>query len=166
MAVPELRPSTRHLAAVHPIPRNVLGDGDVLTLAPHAGVEVPVLELAQADVEAITAMGIDGWLADQLAPHPGDGVGGIDDSRAAGVDPDAIAGMERSLNDVREAIRSLKPAESFAGFEQAIRNGVARVARTVRNVEWFEATEIRGHVTDGEVDAFQVTLKVGFRLED
>ena len=50
--------------------------------------------------------------------------------------------------------------------QQAIRNGVARVARTVRNVEWFEATEIRGHVTDGEVDAFQVTLKVGFRLED
>ena len=50
--------------------------------------------------------------------------------------------------------------------QQAIRNGVARVSRTVRNVEWFEATEIRGHVTDGEVAAFQVTLKVGFRLED
>ena len=50
--------------------------------------------------------------------------------------------------------------------QQAISNGVSRVARTVRNVEWFEATEIRGHVTDGEVDAFQVTLKVGFRLED
>ena len=49
--------------------------------------------------------------------------------------------------------------------QQAIRNGVERVSRTVRNVEWFEATEIRGHVTDGEVDAFQVTLKVGFRLE-
>ena len=46
----------------------------------------------------------------------------IDFSRAAGVDPDAIAGMERSLTDVREAIRSLKPAESLAGFEQAIRN--------------------------------------------
>ena len=50
--------------------------------------------------------------------------------------------------------------------QQAIRNGVARVSRTVRNVEWFEATEIRGHVTDGEIAAFQVTLKVGFRLED
>jgi localization factor PodJL len=45
----------------------------------------------------------------------------IDVSRAAGVDPDAIAGMERSLSDVRDAIRSLKPAESLAGFEQAIR---------------------------------------------
>ena len=39
------------------------------------------------------------------------------------------------------------------------------MSATVRNVEWFEATEIRGHVVDGEIDAFQVTLKVGFRLE-
>jgi localization factor PodJL len=51
----------------------------------------------------------------------------IDISRAAGVDPDAIAGMERSLNDVRDAIRSLKPAESLAGFEQAIRNLSERI---------------------------------------
>jgi len=50
--------------------------------------------------------------------------------------------------------------------QQAIRNGVSRVSRIVRNVEWFEATQIRGHVVDGEIDAFQVTLKVGFRLED
>jgi hypothetical protein len=50
--------------------------------------------------------------------------------------------------------------------QQAIRNGIARVSATVRNVEWFEATEIRGHVADGQIDAFQVTLKVGFRLED
>ena len=49
--------------------------------------------------------------------------------------------------------------------QQAIRNGVARVSRTVRDVEWFEATEIRGQVQDGEIAAFQVTLKVGFRLE-
>ncbi len=49
--------------------------------------------------------------------------------------------------------------------QQAIRNGIARVARTVRNVEWFEATEIRGQVTNGEISAFQVSLKVGFRLE-
>jgi flavin-binding protein dodecin len=49
--------------------------------------------------------------------------------------------------------------------QQAIRNGVARVSQTVRNVEWFEATEIRGHVKDGEVGHFQVTLKVGFRIE-
>jgi flavin-binding protein dodecin len=50
-------------------------------------------------------------------------------------------------------------------LQQAIRNGISRVSRTVRNVEWFEATEIRGQVADGNVAAFQVTLKVGFRLE-
>lgn len=49
--------------------------------------------------------------------------------------------------------------------QQAIRNGIARVSRTVRNVEWFEATEIRGQVQNGEISAFQVTLKVGFKLE-
>ena len=49
--------------------------------------------------------------------------------------------------------------------QQAIRNGIARVSRTVRNVEWFEATEIRGTVENGDIAAFQVTLKVGFRLE-
>ena len=50
-------------------------------------------------------------------------------------------------------------------MHQAIRNGIARVASTVRNVEWFEATEIRGQVENGDISAFQVTLKVGFRLE-
>lgn len=49
--------------------------------------------------------------------------------------------------------------------QQAIRNGIARVSRTVRNVEWFEATEIRGTVENGDIAAFQVSLKVGFRLE-
>ena len=49
--------------------------------------------------------------------------------------------------------------------QQAIRNGIARVSRTVRDVEWFEATEIRGQVENGEISAFQVSLKVGFRLE-
>ncbi|MCW2613937.1 MAG: dodecin family protein [Frankiales bacterium] len=50
--------------------------------------------------------------------------------------------------------------------QQAIRNGIARVSRTVRHVEWSEATEIRGHVADGEVDQFQVTMKVGSRLDE
>lgn len=55
---------------------------------------------------------------------------------------------------------------SAESVQQAIRNGVARAAQTLRNVEWFETTEIRGHVVDGEVGHFQVTMKVGFRLED
>ncbi len=49
--------------------------------------------------------------------------------------------------------------------DHAIRAGIARVSRTVRDVEWFEATDIRGKVEDGQIVAFQVTLKVGFRLE-
>ena len=49
---------------------------------------------------------------------------------------------------------------------QAVRNGVDRVGKTVRNVEWFEVTDTRGAVgADGTV-TFQVALKVGFRLED
>ncbi len=53
---------------------------------------------------------------------------------------------------------------STDSIHQAVRNGVARVSRTVRNVEWFEVTETRGAVVDGEV-TFQVGLKVGFRLD-
>ncbi|HEV7203276.1 MAG TPA: dodecin [Jatrophihabitans sp.] len=49
---------------------------------------------------------------------------------------------------------------------QAIRNGVSRAGQTLRNLEWFEVTEIRGQIEDGEVAHFQVGLKVGFRLED
>ena len=51
-------------------------------------------------------------------------------------------------------------------LQQAIRNGVSRASRTLRNLEWFEVTEIRGQIADGEVAHFQVGLKVGFRLED
>lgn len=50
--------------------------------------------------------------------------------------------------------------------QQAIRNGVARASETLRNVEWFEVTEIRGQVVDGGVSHFQVGLKIGFRLEE
>ena len=52
------------------------------------------------------------------------------------------------------------------GIDQAVRNGLARASESLRHVDWFEVTEIRGYVRDGDVDHFQVTLKVGFRLED
>jgi len=51
-------------------------------------------------------------------------------------------------------------------LQQAIRNGVARAGQTLRNLDWFEVTEIRGHIADGEVAHFQVGMKVGFRMED
>jgi hypothetical protein len=54
---------------------------------------------------------------------------------------------------------------SSESVQQAIQNGIDRVSRTVRNVEWFEASEIRGRVSEGQIEAYQVSLKVGFRLE-
>jgi len=43
---------------------------------------------------------------------------------------------------------------------------VSRANQTLRNLEWFEVTEIRGHIQDGEVGHFQVGMKIGFRLDD
>lgn len=52
------------------------------------------------------------------------------------------------------------------GIEEAIRNGVERASQTLRHLDWFEVTQVRGHVEGGEVQHFQVGLKVGFRMED
>jgi flavin-binding protein dodecin len=52
------------------------------------------------------------------------------------------------------------------GIDQAIRNGVERASRTLRHVDWFEVTQVRGQVLDGSVQHYQVGLKLGFRLED
>jgi len=48
--------------------------------------------------------------------------------------------------------------------DEAIQNGIAEASSSLQNVEWFEVGEIRGHVEDGKVGHFQVTMKVGFRL--
>jgi flavin-binding protein dodecin len=55
---------------------------------------------------------------------------------------------------------------STESIQQAIRNGVAKAARTVRHLDWFEVSQIRGTVTDGDVGVFQVAMKVGFRVEE
>jgi flavin-binding protein dodecin len=52
------------------------------------------------------------------------------------------------------------------GIDQAIRNGVARADKTLRNLDWFEVAEVRGYVSDGQIDHFQVRLKIGFRLDE
>ncbi|HEY9026015.1 MAG TPA: dodecin, partial [Burkholderiaceae bacterium] len=54
---------------------------------------------------------------------------------------------------------------STTGTDDAIRNAIETAARTLRHIDWFEVVETRGHVADGKVDHFQVTLKVGFRFE-
>ena len=48
----------------------------------------------------------------------------------------------------------------------AIENAIARVSKTTRNVRWFEVTQQRGEIEDGKVRHYQVTMKVGFTLED
>jgi flavin-binding protein dodecin len=54
---------------------------------------------------------------------------------------------------------------STASTDDAIRNAIDTAAKTLRHMDWFQVTETRGHVADGKVAHFQVTLKVGFRLE-
>jgi len=52
------------------------------------------------------------------------------------------------------------------GVDAAIRNGLRRAGETLRHLDWFEVSEIRGHLVDGTIDHVQVSMKVGFRLED
>jgi dodecin len=52
------------------------------------------------------------------------------------------------------------------GIEPAIMGALHRAAQTLRHLDWFEVTQIRGQIVDGEVAHYQVGLKVGFRLED
>ena len=54
---------------------------------------------------------------------------------------------------------------SQVGLDDAIRNGIAKASQSLRNLDWFEVTEIRGHLENGEVAHFQVGMKVGFRLD-
>ncbi|ARH94195.1 MULTISPECIES: dodecin [Streptomyces] len=55
---------------------------------------------------------------------------------------------------------------SQQSVDAAITNGIKRASQTLRNLDWFEITQVRGHLIDGEIDHYQVGLKVGFRLED
>jgi dodecin len=55
---------------------------------------------------------------------------------------------------------------STDSVEGAIRNGIERADKTLRNLGWFEVSQIRGHLEGGAVGHYQVTMKVGFRLED
>jgi flavin-binding protein dodecin len=54
---------------------------------------------------------------------------------------------------------------SPTSVDDAIRGAVAKAAETVRNLDWFEVTQIRGHIADQQVAHVQVTMKLGFRLE-
>ena len=55
---------------------------------------------------------------------------------------------------------------SQASIDDAIRNAVARASKTVRNMRWFEVIETRGHIEGNSVAHYQVTLKIGFTLDE
>ncbi|CAL9277519.1 MULTISPECIES: dodecin [Streptomyces] len=52
------------------------------------------------------------------------------------------------------------------GVDQAVRNGIERASRTLRKLDWFEVTQVRGQIEEGRVAHWQVGLKLGFRLEE
>jgi flavin-binding protein dodecin len=52
------------------------------------------------------------------------------------------------------------------GMSEAVQEAVKRASKTLRNLGWFEVVETRGLIKDGQVAEFQVTIKVGFRLDD
>ena len=51
------------------------------------------------------------------------------------------------------------------GVDAAIEAGIARAAATLRGLDWFEVTEVRGHINEGRVAHYQVSMKVGFRMD-
>jgi flavin-binding protein dodecin len=54
---------------------------------------------------------------------------------------------------------------SPSDLDSAIRGAIAKASETLRNLDWFELTSVRGHIEDGRIAHFQATLKVGFRLD-
>ncbi|HET7752462.1 MAG TPA: dodecin [Anaeromyxobacteraceae bacterium] len=54
---------------------------------------------------------------------------------------------------------------SPVSFAEAVKSGIEEAARTVHHMNWFEVTELRGALKDGKVSEFQVTMKVGFKIE-
>ncbi|MCC5809144.1 MAG: dodecin domain-containing protein [Ectothiorhodospiraceae bacterium] len=55
---------------------------------------------------------------------------------------------------------------STTGTDEAIRRAISKASESVRNMQWFEVTDTRGHIVDGDVAHWQVTVKIGFTLED
>jgi len=55
---------------------------------------------------------------------------------------------------------------STVGVDDAIRGAIERASKTLRNLDWFEVTEVRGHLENGTIGHFQVTMKVGFRMDE
>jgi flavin-binding protein dodecin len=74
------------------------------------------------------------------------------------------ADNERMADHVYKKIEIV--GSSPNGFEEAVQNALVRAKKTVRNMRWFEVTETRGGIDEGKVGEWQVTLKIGFTLEE
>lgn len=55
---------------------------------------------------------------------------------------------------------------STKSYQEAIENAIARAAKTIRRMQWFEVVNMRGHVEDGKIAHWQATIKIGFTLDD
>jgi flavin-binding protein dodecin len=55
---------------------------------------------------------------------------------------------------------------SHEGSDEAVRGAIERANKTLKNLDWFEVVETRGHIADGRIAHWQVTVKLGFRIED
>jgi len=66
-------------------------------------------------------------------------------------------------NHVYKVIEIVGSSET--SIEEAIKGAIAQANKTIRNMDWFEVVQTRGHIENGKVGHFQVTLKIGFTLE-
>jgi dodecin len=73
--------------------------------------------------------------------------------------------MEKIMKDAVYGVTEIV-GSSGKSVDEAIRNAVQTSAKTLRKLEWFEVTQIRGHIENDDVAHFQVMLKLGFRYED
>jgi flavin-binding protein dodecin len=55
---------------------------------------------------------------------------------------------------------------SAKSFDDAVQNAIGKASKTMRNMQWFQVLETRGHIAEGRIAHWQVTLKIGFTLED
>ena len=70
------------------------------------------------------------------------------------------------MSQPRLQARSSSPARRRTAIDDAVQNAIAKAAKTMRNMHWFQVLETRGQIVDGKVAHWQVTLKIGFTLED
>jgi dodecin len=74
------------------------------------------------------------------------------------------AGEVKMSNHVYKKVELV--GSSQTSVTDAIETAISRASKTMRNLDWFEVEQIRGHIKDGEIEHYQVVMKVGFRIDD